>query len=112
MKTGGPQYTSRTWKTSVAAERMELGKEWCEMKLENSAHTGYDCQLENAGEPLEKWQESDRNDRSTRGELVSWLEVKSTRIITIQTLTLQGEERWGRDTGLGVRAGLVGFRPA
>lgn len=60
LKTGGPQCTSRTWKTSVVAERMELGKEWCEMKLENSEHTGYDCQLENAGEPLEKWQESDR----------------------------------------------------
>lgn len=44
----------------MVAERMELGKEWCEMKLENSAHTGYDCQLENAGEPLEKWQESDK----------------------------------------------------
>ena len=44
----------------MVAERMELGKEQCEMKLENLAHTGYDCQLENAGEPLEKCQESDR----------------------------------------------------
>lgn len=49
LKTGRPTFNLRTWKKAyVAPEQMELGKEWCEMKLEKSEHADYACYL-NAG---------------------------------------------------------------